>query len=116
MAPGNLAFFSGIGVTEILLILLVALIVFGSRLPEVAKSIGRGYMEFRRGLKSLEQEMEMTEADVDVTGPGRSSVRPESPPGPVGGAPGGAGPEPAVGNGGRVTPETDGASGMEEAR
>ncbi|MBN1141544.1 MAG: twin-arginine translocase TatA/TatE family subunit [Deltaproteobacteria bacterium] len=39
----------GIGMTELLLILAVALIVIGpKRLPEVAKALGRGLAEFRR--------------------------------------------------------------------
>lgn len=63
MIPG---FFAGLGIWEIMLILLVALIVFGNRLPEVAKSLGRGYMEFRKGLKDLERNFEAAEADVEV--------------------------------------------------
>jgi sec-independent protein translocase protein TatA len=36
---------------EIVLILLVALLVFGRRLPEVARSLGQGMTEFRKGLR-----------------------------------------------------------------
>ncbi|MFW6415408.1 MAG: twin-arginine translocase TatA/TatE family subunit [Thermodesulfobacteriota bacterium] len=39
----------GIGTTEILIILVVALLVIGpTKLPEVAKSLGRGMAEFKR--------------------------------------------------------------------
>jgi Tat protein translocase TatB subunit len=39
----------GIGMQELLIILVVALIVVGpKRLPEVAKSLGRGFAEFKR--------------------------------------------------------------------
>jgi Tat protein translocase TatB subunit len=39
----------GIGMPELILILLVALLVLGpKRLPEVARSLGRGMAEFRR--------------------------------------------------------------------
>jgi sec-independent protein translocase protein TatB len=39
----------GIGMSELLVILLVALIVFGpSRLPELARSLGKAMAEFRR--------------------------------------------------------------------
>jgi sec-independent protein translocase protein TatA len=66
------AFIAGLGVWEILVILVVALIVFGPRLPEVAKSIGKGYLEFRRGLRSFESELEFHDTDVDGSGPRRA--------------------------------------------
>jgi TatA/E family protein of Tat protein translocase len=44
----------GLGVTEILLILVVALLVLGpKRLPEAARSLGRGLAEFRRASGEL---------------------------------------------------------------
>jgi len=46
-----------IGTTEILVILLVALLIFGRRLPEVGKSLGQGIVEFKRGLTGLENEL-----------------------------------------------------------
>jgi sec-independent protein translocase protein TatA len=40
-----------VGPTEILLIALVALLLFGAgRLPEIGKSIGAGLRDFKRGL------------------------------------------------------------------
>ncbi|RLE41686.1 twin-arginine translocase TatA/TatE family subunit, partial [Candidatus Woesearchaeota archaeon] len=40
-----------IGTTEILLILLIILILFGpSKLPELARAIGKSVREYRRGL------------------------------------------------------------------
>ncbi len=56
------AFLGGVGIFEIMLILVVALLVFGNRLPEIAKQIGKGYLDFRKGLKNLEDEIEYTEA------------------------------------------------------
>jgi sec-independent protein translocase protein TatA len=44
----------GIGMTEVLVILVVALIFFGpSRLPELARSLGRAMHEFRRASSDL---------------------------------------------------------------
>jgi TatA/E family protein of Tat protein translocase len=44
----------GIGMTELLVILVVALIVFGpARLPELARSLGRAMHEFRRASNDL---------------------------------------------------------------
>lgn len=46
----------GIGMTELLVILAVALIVFGpTRLPELARSLGRAMNEFRRASTDLRQ-------------------------------------------------------------
>jgi TatA/E family protein of Tat protein translocase len=46
----------GIGMTELLVILVVALIVFGpSRLPDLARSLGRAMAEFRRASNDLRQ-------------------------------------------------------------
>ena len=63
----------GIGVPELLLILALALIVFGpGKLPDVGKAIGRGLSEFRRAakddLEAGEQALkeEVTDAKVDA--------------------------------------------------
>ncbi len=39
-------------------LLVVALLIFGKRLPEVGKSLGKGIVEFKRGLKGIEDEVE----------------------------------------------------------
>lgn len=41
-----------LGMGEIMLILLVALLVYGGRLPQVAAAVGRSVAELRRGLRS----------------------------------------------------------------
>jgi sec-independent protein translocase protein TatA len=69
MVPIPLAFISGIGVWEIMVILVVALIVFGPRLPQVARTVGKGYMEFKRGLRTLEGQIEFGDIDVEVSNP-----------------------------------------------
>lgn len=48
-----------IGPAEILVILVIALLVFGPRkLPELGKSLGAGIREFRRGTAGLKEELE----------------------------------------------------------
>lgn len=47
----------GLGTGEILFILLIALLLFGSRLPEVAKSLGRGVFEFKKGISGVDEEV-----------------------------------------------------------
>ena len=60
----------GIGLPELVIILAVALLVVGpSKLPEVARSIGRALGEFRRMADdvkdTLEQEMERSDAKTE---------------------------------------------------
>ncbi len=46
------------GGIEWIVILIVALLIFGKRLPEVMKSMGRGIVEFKKGVKGVEDELE----------------------------------------------------------
>lgn len=53
-----------LGMTEILIILLIALLLFGPRkLPELGRSLGQSIREFQRGAKSIREEFEKA-ADV----------------------------------------------------
>ncbi len=42
---------------EMLIILVIALLLFGQRLPEVARSVGKSIMEFQKGLRGIEREI-----------------------------------------------------------
>ena len=56
----------GIGMPELLLILGLALIVLGpKKLPELAKTLGKGLAEFRRATDELKDEFRKVEADLD---------------------------------------------------
>lgn len=53
-----------IGMSEILIILLVALLLFGPRkLPELGRSLGQSIREFQKGARSIREEFEKA-ADV----------------------------------------------------
>lgn len=56
----TLALIGPIGTWELVLILGLALLIFGRRLPEVGRSMGKGIVEFRKGLKGLEDDVEQT--------------------------------------------------------
>ncbi|MBN2054634.1 TatA/E family twin arginine-targeting protein translocase [bacterium] len=50
----------GIGIPELLVIMAVALLVFGpKRLPELGKALGRGLSEFRKASNELRDAMEL---------------------------------------------------------
>jgi sec-independent protein translocase protein TatA len=47
----------GIGATEIIILLIVALLVFGpKRLPEMGRSLGRGMREFKDSISGKDTE------------------------------------------------------------
>lgn len=47
----------GIGLSELLLILLVCVLLFGAnKLPEIGKNLGEGVREFRRAAKELQKD------------------------------------------------------------
>ena len=50
----------GLGMSELILIAVVALLVIGpKRLPDVAKSLGKGYGEFRRSFSDFKESVNM---------------------------------------------------------
>ena len=51
------AYFSP-GPMEMLIIAGIALLLFGKRLPEVARSLGKGIVEFKKGVRGIEDEIE----------------------------------------------------------
>ena len=53
--------FFNIGNSELLIILVIALVLFGSRLPDVARSLGKSVNSFKRGLKDVEDELNTPE-------------------------------------------------------
>jgi sec-independent protein translocase protein TatA len=55
----TLGFLPNIGPMEWLVIGLVLLLLFGSRLPEVGRGLGKGIIEFKKGLKGVEDDMEV---------------------------------------------------------
>ncbi|MDR2337142.1 MAG: twin-arginine translocase TatA/TatE family subunit [Deltaproteobacteria bacterium] len=60
-----------IGFTEILLILVVVLILFGSkRIPEVARALGRASEEFKKAKAEIKKEsaefLDMAEKNAEV--------------------------------------------------
>lgn len=87
----------GLGPTEMVILGVVAVLLFGKRLPEVAKSIGQGMKEFKKGLHGIEDEVrsasyrttsprydEIDDRD-EATAPKFEPPPAEAPPTPAGG-------------------------------
>ncbi len=54
------------GVGELVVIAVVAVVLFGGRLPEVARSLGSSYQQFRKGLSDIQTSIKH-DLDVDAT-------------------------------------------------
>jgi sec-independent protein translocase protein TatA len=78
----RLAFIWNLGPFEVIVILLVALLLFGRRLPEVARSLGQGLVEFRKGLREEpDRPKPLPPTSQDAGSPtGEASTPPTAPP------------------------------------
>jgi sec-independent protein translocase protein TatA len=62
----------GIGATEIVILLIVALLVFGpKRLPEMGRSLGRGMREFKDSISGKDTDT-IAEARQELPPPGEN--------------------------------------------
>jgi sec-independent protein translocase protein TatB len=67
----------GIGFQELLVILVIALIVVGpSKLPDLARALGRGLGEFRRATNEIKETLEQDETIKDLKSEFNSAQQP----------------------------------------
>ena len=64
----------GLGGQEILLLIVLGVLLFGRKLPEVGRALGKTMVEFKKGVKGIEEEVE---ASRDVAASPRSTIEPE---------------------------------------
>ena len=56
--------FSGLGPTELIIILVIVLVLFGAkRVPEIGASIGKGIREFKRNINDVQRNLDEPERD-----------------------------------------------------
>jgi sec-independent protein translocase protein TatA len=65
--------FEGLSPSHLIIVLGVALLLFGDRLPQVMRSVGRGVMEFKKGLRGIESAIEAA-ATAPMPSQNRSSI------------------------------------------
>src|SRR5690349_20849745 len=61
------AFLPNIGTPEMLILGVIAVLLFGSRLPQVARNLGKGVTEFKKGLRGIETDIDDATNDRRVS-------------------------------------------------
>jgi sec-independent protein translocase protein TatA len=76
MAPTEhlLAFLPNLGWQELLIIAFIALLIFGRRLPEVGRSLGKGIVEFKKGLQETGDEIKRSNSTPPNSGGSSTQV------------------------------------------
>ncbi|MBE6304192.1 MAG: twin-arginine translocase TatA/TatE family subunit [Bacteroidales bacterium] len=55
----NLLFLGNIGGTEIIIIAIIILLLFGGKkIPELMQGLGKGVKSFKKGMKDIEEDIE----------------------------------------------------------
>lgn len=62
----QLLFFGNLGSTEIIIIALVILLLFGGKkIPELMRGLGKGVSQFKKGMNDIEQEINAEADKID---------------------------------------------------
>jgi sec-independent protein translocase protein TatA len=67
-----------LGTPEIIIILVVGVMLFGRRLPDVGRYLGKGIVEFKKGIKGVEDDIDTQAAGQQYGG----QYQPPAPPQP----------------------------------
>jgi sec-independent protein translocase protein TatA len=69
----------GMGPSELMIVGIIAVLLFGRRLPEVAKSLGSSYREFRKGLNELQSQVNVRDIySTPLSSPKSSYTEPKA--------------------------------------
>src|SRR4051812_21922375 len=66
----------GLGPMEMAIVGVIAILLFGKRLPEVGRSLGKGIVEFKKGLADIKSEVDAA-TNVSMNTPSRVTHRNE---------------------------------------
>ena len=77
MQQAVLAFgLGGISPMEMMIVAGIALLLFGKRLPEVARSMGKGIVEFKKGIAGIEDQVDSSASRRSTSTPSSAQSRP----------------------------------------
>ncbi|MFL5343020.1 MAG: twin-arginine translocase TatA/TatE family subunit [Gemmataceae bacterium] len=66
----------GLGMSEIIVLLILGVLLFGKRLPEVGRSVGKMLTEFKKGISGFEEHLQTGNFDEVL----RNNNNPPAPP------------------------------------
>ena len=61
----------GLGMQEVLVLLLIGVLLFGRKLPDIGRSLGKTVIEFKKGFAGMEDEINNSSSTA------RASIEPE---------------------------------------
>ena len=71
-----------IGPQEMFILFLIIILLFGAkRIPEIGRSIGKGIQEFKKGMREVESEINLTDKTSETKPP---AIEEPKPPRPIG--------------------------------
>ncbi len=56
--------FGNLNPMELMVVVGVAVLLFGKRLPEVGRTLGKGIVEFKKGIRGIEEEFRFDEHSI----------------------------------------------------
>jgi len=65
--------------TQLIVLLVLAVLLFGQNLPQVARSLGQKLAEFRRGMRSVEDEIRAIASEITSPAPSRPAIENSKP-------------------------------------
>ena len=69
----------GLGPQEMIVVLVLGVLLFGKRLPEVGRSLGKGIVEFKKGIRGIEEELDVSSYTSTSSSHSVSSAKPAAP-------------------------------------
>jgi len=81
--PTIMAFIGNVGWQQLIILAVLGLLIFGKRLPEVGRSLGKGIVEFKKGLAGIDDEIDKAAKEpkhIDSSKQASNEVHAESTP------------------------------------
>jgi len=60
-----MGFLPGVGAPELIIVGIIALLLFGKNLPNVARNAGKSFAEFKKGISGFQDEIQKASRDVE---------------------------------------------------